>query len=165
MRKIPSVVSHPSRGLCPCLQCYVGAATCPRTFTLVLTERGGRPRDCDCSRTSGPLPPQDGSPCPPAPSLLEHGRGASSASTAFSACTSSTWTVPTACDIRIHHIQHPKSVSTTSCMNPTSSPADNPLCKVGESNQHNLLSYCAAPQQLWSTHSSRGHLRRGIAPD
>jgi len=33
------------------------------------------------------------------------------------------------------------------------SPADTPLCKVGESNQHNFLSYFAAPQQLWSTHS------------
>jgi hypothetical protein len=35
----------------------------------------------------------------------------------------------------------------------TSSAADTPLCKVGESKQHNRSSYCAAPQQLWSTHS------------
>jgi hypothetical protein len=38
-------------------------------------------------------------------------------------------------------------------MNPTSSPADTPLYKVGESNQDKLLSYRAVPQRLWSTHS------------
>ena len=31
----------------------------------------------------------------------------------------------------------------------TSSPADTPLCTVGKSKQRNVLSYCAAPQQLW----------------
>ena len=35
----------------------------------------------------------------------------------------------------------------------TSSPADIPLCKVGESKQRHVLSYCAAPQQLWIIHS------------
>ena len=35
----------------------------------------------------------------------------------------------------------------------TSSPADIPLCKVGESRQRHVLSYCAAPQQLWIIHS------------
>ena len=35
----------------------------------------------------------------------------------------------------------------------TSSHADTPLYKVGESNQDKLLSYRAVPQRLWSTHS------------
>ena len=54
--------------------------------------------------------------------------------------------------VPIHTQRPPRDFGGQYLMNPRS-PADTPLYKVGESNQHNRFSYCAAPQQLWSTHS------------
>ena len=41
---------------------------------------------------------------------------------------------------------HVVRVSMTICVTPTSSAADTPRCKVGESKQMNVSSYCAAPK-------------------
>ena len=60
------------------------------------------------------------------------------------------------CEMRVHS----KNMAPTAMIimegpqsHQTSAAADDPLCKIRENKQLHVLSYCAAPQQLWIIYS------------